>query len=149
MIEIPVDRIVDEMRALAGRLQSQSLSGPLTACLQIIREGIAGNFSASAGSRGGWPMRKDDKPHPLLQEDGSLLAAATGKGPGAVAEVGDRELAVGVDKSVDVGGIRGAAVHNFGFGPIPQREYLWAPDDTLDRVAEVLADGVLSEIFGT
>ncbi len=150
MKTIYADDIAAEMREIARRLTSETLAGPLAELVPILRAGFARNFQQQVDSQGGgWPARQDNEPHPLLNETGSLLDAAAGDGPGAVDQVEDRALAVGVDKGTDLGGIPGAAVHNFGFPPmhIPQREYLYASEDTLDECCESLADGAYTIVF--
>lgn len=155
MKTIYAEDIAAEMSEMARRLSSETLAGPLAELVPILRTGFARNFQQQVDSRGGgWPARQDTDPHPLLIETegpgaGALLAAATGEGPGAVEQVADRALAVGVDKGIDLGGIPGAAVHNFGYptGHIPQREYLYASEDTLDACCESLADGALIVVF--
>lgn len=150
MKQVAVEDIAAEIDQMAARMESESLDGPLNALLPILRDGFAGNFQRQEDSRGGgWPDRQDNLPHPLLTETGALWGATTGNGAGSVEHVSARELATGVDKGVDAGGIPGAAVHNFGYPPlnIPQREYLYASTDTLDECVESLADGALTVVF--
>lgn len=135
---------------MAARLMQASLSEPLRACLPLLRAGFGQNIERQQDSMGGaWPDRKDSQPHPLLRETGALWAAASGNGPGSSEEVGARELTIIVDKSIDLGGLPGAAVHNFGYpaGNVPQREYLYAGEETLDRCGEALGESVLAIVF--
>lgn len=150
MTEIPVEQLGDHLAAMHNRLESASLEGPLRDLLPILGQGFQANFAAAAGPGGSaWPPRKDSKPHPLLNETGALLGATQEGGLGNVTLVGPRELATGVNKTVRKGGIPGAAVHNFGYPDrnIPQREYLYASEDTLDRMAASFAAGAYSVIF--
>jgi len=147
---IPVEQLTTEMRATIARLEQASLAEPLRACLPLLRAGFGQNIKRQQDSMGGaWPDRNDDKPHPLLRETGALWAAVAGNGPGSSDEVAPRELTIIVDKSIDLGGLPGAAVHNFGYpaGNVPQREYLYASEETLDRCGEALAEGVLAMVF--
>jgi phage gpG-like protein len=150
MKEVRAEDMPQEMAEMAQRLIGESLEGCLRdEVLPTIREGFRENFARAAGPTGSqWPARKDKKGHPLLQETGALLGATQGAA-GQVAEVSERFLGVGVDKGVDLGGIPGAAVHNFSYPArnIPQREYLYASEDTLDRATELLADGAYTTIF--
>lgn len=149
MKNIPMESVGAELKAMLTRLQEQSLQGPLGELVPVIQSGFEENFAAAVDSSGSsWPPRKDDEPHSLLNETGALLAAVThGGAPGNVTSVGDRELVLGVDKGVEMGGIPGAGVHNFGYGRVPQREFLYASEQTLDRALEVFADGAVKEIF--
>jgi hypothetical protein len=131
------------------RMQQAPLTDVLQACVQPVRDGFAGNFQAQAGSDGaGWPARKDKLPHPLLQESLALLGATQG-GAGKAEHVEPRKLQVGVNKGVKQGGIPGAAVHNFGYPArnIPQREFVYASETTLDQCQAIIADGAYSVFF--
>lgn len=135
---------------MARRLREEPLDETFRAMLSPLRQGFANNFERRVGSTGmAWPPRKDSLDHPLLILSGALLAAVTGTGAGSIEVIEARELRVGVDKSVDIGGIPGAAVHNFGFPDrnIPQREYLYASADTLDQCAAVLVEGAYITVF--
>ena len=155
MRAIDVEDLEAELGDMARQFESASLEEPLReSVLPIIREGFAENFTAAVGSEGGaWPARKPprygkDDGHPLLQDTLALFEATQG-GAGGVAEVAGRDLSVGVDTGVKQGGIPGAAVHNFGYGPIPQREFLYASDDTLDRASAALAEGAFTVLFAS
>lgn len=151
MEDIAASKMSEFMDRAADQLESVSLKGPLTQCLDILGGGFEVNFHRAEDSRGGaWPARKDNKPHPLLQETGALLGATQKGGAGNISQVEDRQLATGVDKSVDLGGIPGAAVSNFGYPPrnIPQREYLYATEDVLLQCQDVIANAVLTSCFG-
>lgn len=151
MREIPIDQLDTELAEMSRRLQAVSLKTALENVAAILGESFQQNFSKKQGSTGSaWPARKDKKTHPLLQETGALLGATQTGGPGHVEQIGERDLAIGVNKGVKLGGIPGAAVHNFGYPDrnIPQREFLYASETTLDRAAAVLADGALETIFG-
>jgi phage gpG-like protein len=143
--------IAAELDEMARRFADEPLDEALAVCVPILREGFADNFGRQQGPTGAaWPDRKDRKPHPLLTETGRLWAAVTGSGAGSVERTIDgRELHVGVDETIQQGGIPGAAAHNFGFPPqnIPQREFLYASEDTLDRSAEEFVGVALTTIF--
>jgi len=144
-----------EMAEIAGRFDHGSFDKSLGAVGIVIQEGIARNFSRQTDSDGApWPDRvgEDDIAHPMLIETGALLAAATGTGAGSIRRVvNGRAVEVGVDKSVEMGGIPGAAVHNFGheFGAfkVPQREWLYATGEVLDEAAAVFAEQAEKELF--
>lgn len=139
------------MVAMARRLAEMPLDDALGECAAKLQEGFAANFQRAADSGGGaWPARKDPKPtHPLLQLTGALLASTQSGSPGNITTVDGRTLQTGVDKSVKLGGIPGAAVHQFGYPPrnIAQREYLYATDDVLVACAEVIGDEVVGRVF--
>ena len=153
MKDTPAERMAGEMAALAHRLEESPLDDAMRECAGVIQRGFGENVERAAGSEGEpWPPRKvEGDGHPLLNDTGALLAAATGEGAGAIEEVEGRELAVGVDKSVDLGGIPGAAAHNWGYPPgnLPQRKYAYATnqvvDDCLERVADEAAKAMLGE----
>jgi|GEM_PF-3595793 len=145
----------DAMARISARFQGGALEESLGAVGIVIQEGLARNISRQADSLGGqWPDRvgETDMPHPMLIETGALQGAATGTGPGSIRRVVQgRAVEVGVDKSVKLGGIPGAAVHNFGhdFGAftVPQREWLYATDETIQEAKRVFAKSAKSELF--
>jgi len=110
----------------------------------VLRKGIDDHFSARSTPAGNkWPRRKDNKPHPLLEETGTLrAAAATENATGHIERVENDTLTLGVDKAIDEGGLPGAAVHQYGYPPgnIPQRQYLGFSEKTTDRSTDVVAD---------
>ena len=167
MRTIAVEDLRTELGRMADRIENAGLADVLRDCAEPLRRGFGENFEAAEDQGGAsWPPRKLDplhpgsqergsnplappRTHPLLRETGALWAAATGHGAGAVERAEDRVLEVGIDKSVQLGGIPGAAVHNFGYAPfqIPAREYLYASDDTLDECQEIVADGAYTVFF--
>jgi hypothetical protein len=147
--QVLVENLRGECEAMLERMQQAPLTEVLQACVQPVRDGFAGNFQTQAGSDGAkWPARKDKLPHPLLQESGSLLGATQG-GAGKAEHVESRKLQVGVNKGVKLGGLPGAAVHNFGYPArnIPQREFVYASETTLDQCQAIIADGAYSVFF--
>jgi phage gpG-like protein len=150
MRDIPISELPAEMARLKDRLANASLADTLRDCLPALRAGFRENFNRAAGPGGAaWPPRKDTKPHPLLNESGALIGATQG-GAGGVTQIEDRQLAVSIDRSVRLGGIPGAAVHQFGYPPrnIPPRPYYYASEETLDQLTDQFADGALVAIFG-
>lgn len=151
MAELTAENVGEALRDMSRRLQAESLETPLRSMLPILTAGFADNFARASGPDGAWPPRKEiGDGHPLMidpRDEYDLLGATQPGGPGNVLEVGPRVLQIGVSKD---GGHPGAAVHNFGFPDrnIPQREYLYATGETLDRMAESFADGVYQVIFG-
>jgi hypothetical protein len=66
-----------------------------------------------------------------------------------VAYVADgTELRVGVDKGTKLGGIPGAAVHNFRYPPrnIAQREWAGIDEDHVGRCLEVIGEHAQAEL---
>jgi len=152
MIEqIKADDMPEVMGQMAADLRDNPLTNTLEAVGELIQQGIAANFYKAEGPDGTrWAARKDDLPHPELIDTGALFAAATGEHTASILRVQHgRTLEVGLDKSVDDGGIKGAAVHNFGYPPrkIPQREWLYATDDVLDEAARLIAERGITELF--
>jgi hypothetical protein len=151
---IPAETLEAWIADVCDKLQSADLGASMNECLPLLSEGFARNFLNQAGSTGGgWPARKRvGDGHELLNETGALAGATQVGGSGNVSETTGRTLAIGVDKSVRDGGIPGAAAHNFGYPDKnipPQREFLYADDETLDRMAETIADGALEAVFGS
>ncbi len=139
--------------ARVGRMVAEdSVRDGLIEARGKVLESIGGNFASQSEPDGGpWPPRKPNKHddgHPILDDTGALKAAATGVGPGAINEVSARELVVGVDKSVELGGIPGVAAHNFGYPPnnLPERHFLSATEATLDECEDVIGDWLEGEI---
>ena len=124
--------------ALSDGSFQETLKGPV---LDEIRGGIRENFASQSGPGGEtWPARKvPGDGHPLLQQSGALIQAATG-GTGNVTNVTPRELSTGVDKGGGGGGIPGAGAHQHGYGNIPARPYLGASEERLDAAGEAIAN---------
>jgi len=144
MDDIQAEDMPAVMGDWARKLEGESLEESLRECVEIIQDGFEGNFGRQVDSHGvPWPPRKDDKPHPLLHETGALIAATQEGQLSNVTIITGRGFSTGIDKQADAGGIRGAAVHNFGhdFGTfaVPQREYLYATEEVLASCGEVIA----------
>jgi phage gpG-like protein len=135
-----------EMAALADGLESHPLTPAMEECAGLMKQSVRDNFTGSATPDGDdWPARKDPGDgHPLLIDSGALLQAAVGGGAGHIEQVGDREVAIGVDGSV----IPYAATHNFGRGPIPQREFAGLTIEHEEDCEFVIEDFIAQEIFG-
>jgi len=140
-----------EMATMAQQFDAMQMPQAMDGVGLIVQAGIVGNFAEAVGPDGArWPARVDNLPHPELVDTTALAMAATGQGPGVIKRVvGGNTIQVGVDKSVDLGGIPGAAVHNFGYPKkgIPQREWLYANATVLDDAAELIARDGVTEIF--
>lgn len=142
--------------AFAQRMGRLATSGVdvqpiLEAGRPIIAQGTREVFEGAHTPDGqAWPARKDPGDgHPLLIETGALLDAAAGEGPGHVDRIENgNTLVVGVDKGVDLGGIPGAAVHNWGFPPrnIAQREWAGFSEETQDKLTEQAADMIAAQL---
>ena len=123
-----VDEFCADMERLASEF-GRDLREPLRECADIIHTDIGTNFREAISPDGeSWPPRKDEGfTHPLLDLSGSLKAAATGEGTGAVTRIEDTTLAIGVDASVEEGGLPGAFVHQFGatIYPVKAKKLSW------------------------
>ena len=135
-----ISQTVDEFCADMERLVSEfgrDLTPAMTECAEIIHADIRTNFENAITPDGqAWPARKDQGfSHPLLDLSGSLMDAATGEGPGAVTRISADGLDIGVDASVDQGGLPGAFVHQFGatIYPVTKQYLSWINSDG-DRV---------------
>jgi phage gpG-like protein len=126
------------------------LTKPLLQSAVVMREAVSSNFDYRSGPDGmAWPERKDNKPHPLLEETGALRAAATEDGAGHIERIEGNELQFGVSPSgSSEGGIPGAGVHNFGYPEknIPQREFLGVSEEHEEAIGEIFADWLVEEI---
>jgi hypothetical protein len=146
----PAQAIADA-RSLAKILRGASLAAPLKKCKEIVRGSIKGNFdSATAPDGGAWPKRKPwpgDDGHPLLDDTGFLKAAALGLGPGGFDEIEQRSMSIGIDTSVDQGGIPFADVHDHGIGRMPERHFFAATELALDECGEVIGDGMHEKLL--
>ena len=110
-----VDEFCADMERLAEGF-GQDLRPALAECAGIIHDDVGTNFrEAISPDNEAWPARKDEGfTHPLLDLSGALQAAATGQGAGAVTRIENTVLCIGVDASVEQGGLPGAFVHQFG-----------------------------------
>lgn len=143
----PQEAIAD-CRGLRSLLASGTLAAPLKRCKEIVRASIKGNFdSQSAPDGSAWPARKPnplDDGHPILDDTGFLKAAALGLGPGGFEDVGRREMEIGIDTTVDQGGIAAANAHDHGFAArgLPERHFFAATEAALEECGEVIGDGM-------
>lgn len=151
----PAEAIAD-LREITNIVNRGNLAPALEKCKDIVRRDIKQNFASSSAPDGaGWPPRKHiGDGHPLLIDTGFLQAAALGLGPGGFDEIQAtgpaREMTIGIDKSVEMGGIPAAGVHNFGGGPqnMPEREFYAATEDGLDECADVIGDATYALLMG-
>jgi hypothetical protein len=150
---ISPENIWAELQGIANRMEEASLEDALENAAMVFRDGIQDNFVYAQDSMGtGWPPRQptpNDDGHPLLidpSDEYDILGALRGSATGEE-EIGPRGLAIGIDKDAVH---PGAAVHNFGYPEkhIPQREYLYASEETADRMIEEFADAAERRIFG-
>lgn len=148
------EEAIAEVRSIPEKLRGVDLTRPLGECRDVVREGIRENFANQSGPDGSaWPPRKpdpNDDGHPLLDDTGFLKAAALGLGPGGFDDLSSKEMQIGIDKSVDLGGIPGAQAHDRGNPStnLPQREFFNPSAERLDECGEILGDFVEAEVFG-
>ncbi|MFA5752634.1 MAG: hypothetical protein WC910_06165 [Bacteroidales bacterium] len=141
MITQTVSEFEADVDALEQKV-SVAIERGLQRCLPVVKEGVSANFEGSVDPDGNpWPPRKiEGDGHPLLIQSGELKAAATG---GHIAEVNKDELRIGVDKGAGGGGIPGAGSHNYGYGAVPQREFMGLNEEYLDKCQDILAEEVM------
>jgi phage gpG-like protein len=168
MISQTVDEFAADMERQADAFGTD-LTPAMKECAEIVHTDIRTNFQEAVTPDGvAWAPRKDEGfSHPLLNLSGALMDAATGEGAGAITRIGPDSLEIGVDASVDEGGLPGAFVHQFGATilpvtkrflswlnssgervfakqvTIPPREYLGFSPDASDRCTEAIADHVM------
>lgn len=113
--------------------------------VEATQDAIGQNFATSSSPTGSpWPPRVDNLPHPLLIKTGALLAAALNRGPGGSVRATGRAAELVIDKGTKLGGIPGAAAHNFGYPPrnLPQREFFAPRVEELPKVDEAALDEI-------
>jgi len=139
----------EEFSAHASRLSRMLESADFTPELSgVIRntvlDGVWENFAKSSNPEGGsWPPRKVvGDGHPLLIDTMRLMEAATGGG-GSLTIVEPQQLVVGVS------GVPYAGVHNYGSSRMPQREYMGAPEKSLEAIDDQIADAGLKRLEAT
>jgi phage gpG-like protein len=155
MLSQRVNEFVPDIKRLTPALESK-VPEMMAELEPTVLEGVFENFVRESSPDGiAWPPRKErGDGHPLLVEiategSGSLLAAATSReAQGHIGRVEGNALLVGVDKQGGIGGIPGAAVHNYGFVErnIPQREYLGLTEDYIDLCMNIVADEMVDRI---
>lgn len=137
----------DYLGLVAIDFQEKPLEPVLRDCVPVVRQSVRDNFTSSATPEGlDWPARNEiGDGHPLLMDTGKLMQAAVGSGAGAMTEILDRSMQVGVDGDI----VPYAAIHNYGGvkRPMPKREYLGAKPEHLDDCGELIADFVVREFF--
>ena len=142
-----------DARSLAKILAGGNFAAPLKECREVVRGDIKGNFeSESAPDGGAWPKRKPNKyddGHPLLNDTGFLKAAALGQGAGSFEDLDGRSMSIGIDPSVDLGGIPGANAHDHGFPErnLPERHFYAATEAGLDKCGEIIGDAGLEKLL--
>lgn len=147
------DQAIADVRRIPVVLATANVAPALEKCKEVVRRDIAENFAAAAAPDGSsWPPRKprkDDDGHPLLNDTGFLKAAALGLGPGGFDDVQGREVVIGIDKAVDLGGIPGAQAHDRGEPSrnLPQRHFYAAQEDGLAECGEIIGDAVYAELM--
>ena len=147
------DEAIQFVREIPRNLGAVDLTRPLGDCREVVRSSIRENFAnQSAPDGSAWQPRKpnpDDDGHPLLDDTGFLKAAALGLGPGGFDDLSSKEMSIGIDKSVDLGGIPGAQAHDRGNPStnLPQREFFSPNSEALDHCGEVLADFIEQAVF--
>ena len=147
------DEATQFVRDIPRNLGAVDLTRPLGECREAVRESIRENFANQSAPDGtGWQPRKpnpDDDGHPLLDDTGFLKAAALGLGPGGFDDLSSKEMQIGIDKSVDLGGIPGAQAHDRGNPStnLPQREFFAPSSEGLDQCGEILATFIEQAVF--
>ena len=147
------DEAIQFVRDIPRNLGAVDLTRPLGECREAVRESIRQNFANQSAPDGtAWQPRKpnpDDDGHPLLDDTGFLKAAALGLGPGGFDDLSAKEMSIGIDKSVDLGGIPGAQAHDRGNPStnLPQREFFAPSSEGLDQCGEILADFIEQAVF--
>ena len=129
---------------VGAALDTLDVSEALEECKPHVAMGIAENFDTQSDPEGiPWPPRRDNKPHPLLQETGKMRAAATG-GPGAIEEVAADSLTMGVSLQA----VPYAGFQNDGTRNIPAREYMGVGEATEAECERIIGDYVQGIIEG-
>ena len=147
------DEAIQFVREIPRNLGAVDLTRPLGECREAVRESIRENFANQSAPDGtAWQPRKpnpDDDGHPLLDDTGFLKAAALGLGPGGFDDLSSKEMQIGIDKSVNLGGIPGAQAHDRGNPStnLPQREFFNPSAERLDECGEILASFIEQAVF--
>jgi len=152
MTSIPASQFPQIMERIVRGVESEPMPDAMGEMVDIFHEGVFENFVRMEDSEHvPWPDFSDNYPRPNHElmidpaDEYSLLSAAAGRSGGST-EIEDRAFEAGVGNEDHPG----AALHNFGgiiggfcAGAImPAREYLYANDESLDGMADVLADKV-------
>lgn len=118
----------------------------------IICEGFGSNIDSAREEDGTpWPPHapatvRIHGPHPLLVLNYHLLSALTEESSsGNISETQPRSAEFGVDGDV----IPYATTHQYGWGHIPRREYLYANDEVLENATATFSDWSFEIIVGS
>ena len=147
---IDAEEMPEQAAGVLSELLQLSCVPVFAQMLPLIRQETEERFDTETSPEGvPWKPRKIiGDGHPLLVETGAMAAAAIGQGTGAIEQLQNRELMVGIDGSV----IEYAAAQNYGYpkNNLPQREYFGIDEDgeLADQLEEMLTDYVYTEIFG-
>lgn len=147
------------VKGIGDLFASPDLQLAFQECREQVLEKFEDNFrTASSPNHGPWPARRNPAlTHPLLIKTGSLMKAATGKGPGHVTVWFEDGFQVGIDMATGrymtfrdprgfPGGVPAAAAHNFGSGWLPQREFLAIDEATTEKIREILARHIAEQL---
>lgn len=144
-------QFTEYLRGVSRNVEEASFGEPLREMAEVIQQGFGENFARQEDAGGApWPAHAESTirrygPHPLLVLTTAMRTAATG-GSGDVADISDRDLAIGVSGDV----IPYAAVHQHGSDRrnIPQRQYVYATSEVVDQCEEILALAGMDILFG-
>jgi phage gpG-like protein len=158
------------MTDTARRFDSEPLTAAMQSCYEHAMEGERYMFANQLGPDGEvWPRRRfGSSQHPVLNQTGALMAAATGGG-GSVTRIGYRSMEFGVQVGSE-GSLAGARVHQYGATiyprvkkflsfvidgvrffcrkvTIPARPYIGMSIETRDQCRETISEAVLERVF--
>lgn len=132
MATLTAEEFVAKLRSMAAKVREMDHRPALDEVVPEVHQSITNNFQRQVDHEGNhWPPRKDTLPHPLLLLTLAMSTAATG-GPGAVVDVDQNELRMGVDKEV----VPYAATHHAGSEKrnIPRRRYFFLNVEEREKV---------------
>jgi phage gpG-like protein len=144
-VSINAEELPAAMAAHEQRLAEANLSSFFGQVARpVVLQGERDLFTSSVSPDGqSWPPRVVvGDGHPILIDEGRLLQAATGGGPGHISRVASQEMILGVE-----GDVSGAIFHAEGTSRMPARPFMGATEETEELIEARLADHLLAEVF--
>ena len=115
------EQFIARLRAIPQKIRSMDSQPALSSAAEQVRASVKKNFGRQTDSGGNvWPPRKDDLPHPLLILTSAMFEASSG-GAGSFTNFSQAAVEIGIIGAA----IPYAAVHQYGAGRVPRREYFY------------------------
>lgn len=147
MAVIEADQFAQQIADTSRRFVDAPIDAAMLKVADELRDGFSKNFDnrvTEDGTR--WPPHAPLTvalygPHPLLILTGHMFASVTTEGAADnITRHSHREVELGTETDY-------AITHQEGTPRVPQREFLFATDEVLDKCGEIIGDAIMAEVF--